>query len=261
MFQFGAQHLTATARVLSASPGQRVLLVNFPDQFEPRQPLYPLGYWGLILAPVVQDVSDYARALHGQSAEDISLASFITGNRDAFPYQVFMRGVDSPPEKLVEAAQWADAVYLTDYLSDGSFRLREVGEIRAASGQAALATIGDGAALLAAEFAADGRSLRLIWRCEAPFQPNDTIFVHLWQGDSFIGGVDGDSLGELVPPSAWPVGVEIVDIRLLPENVTPDIYEVRVGIYNRVSGVRYVTLLPDGTTSDFGAPIGQWQKR
>jgi len=260
MFQAGTQHLAQAVRVLSASPGKRLLFVNFPDQYEVRPALYPLGFWGPILAPVVQDLSDYARVLKGPSAEDRSLASFLTGDRSAFPYRMFMRGVDSSPDQLVEAARWAEAVYLTDYLPEGAFRLVEAGAVREASSDAPpLARIGETAELVSATSDPDLGTLRLVWRCQQPLQPDDTIFVHLWRAGEFVGGTDGDSLGGLIPPAAWPVGAEIVDVRpVSAANLPVGEYEIRVGLYNRTSGERYLTTLPDGSVSDTGLPVGEW---
>jgi hypothetical protein len=76
-----------------------------------------------------------------------------------------------------------------------------------------------------------------------PARPTDTIFVHLVdKSGASVGQVDGDSLGGLVPPSAWRTGHEIIDYRTikLEEPLPPGEYHVTVGIYDRVSGNRYL---------------------
>jgi hypothetical protein len=266
LFQTGTQHLANAVQVLSASPDQRLLFVNFPDRVELRSREYPLGFWGLVLAPIIQNLSDYTRAEKGQSGEDQSLAAFQVGagDRQTWPYRVDMRGVDSNPAKLFEAAERANAVYLTDYLLDGSLRLHEVGTIRKAVSPLLkpLAHLGDVADLVEAQVLSQKEELylRLIWRCQRPLQPEDTVFVHLWREGAFVSGEDGDSLGGLVPLSAWQPGKEIVDLRRIAlDNFEPGTYEVHIGIYNRASGLRYVTMMAsDNSVSENGAVIGEF---
>jgi hypothetical protein len=95
--------------LMDAAPGGRLLFVNFPDHIEIYPRLYPMGTMDLMLAPVVQNLSDYARAETGRSGEDRSLSAFLVGadERGAWPYYVDMRGEDTSPEGLVQAALWA----------------------------------------------------------------------------------------------------------------------------------------------------------
>ena len=266
LFQTGTQHLANAVEALSAAPDQRLLFVNFPDRVQLRSKEYPLGFWGLVLAPIIQNLSDYARAETGQSGEDQSLAAFQVGvdGRQTWPYRVDMRGVDSEPAKLFEAAQWANTVYLTDYLPDGSLRLREVGDVRetATSLLNPLAHLEEAVDLVEAHLASNTEELhlQLVWRSLRLLQPEDTIFVHFWRDGAFVSGEDGDSLGGLVPLSAWQPGTEIVDVRRIElAHLEPGPYEVRVGIYNRASGVRYLTTMTsDNSVSDIGAFIGEF---
>jgi hypothetical protein len=258
VFTAGTQHLARTVEVLTADPSRRLLFVNYPDRLEIRPPLYPLGFYGLILAPPVQSLSDYARALRGPSASDESLAAFLTGaaERDAWPHRVDMRGVNSAPEVLWEAVQTVDAVYLSDYLPDGTLRLREAGGVRNHfSDVEPLARVG--AALLSGELQREGDRVRvqLRWQCTEPLQFDDTVFVHLWRGEEFILSADGDSVGELIPLRVWQPGAEIEDVRWIEASVLPSgEYTVRVGLYNRGSGARSpVTVLSGaqaGSTTD-----------
>src|SRR5262249_20757956 len=48
-----------TAVGARAGSGARLLFVNVPDRLEFRRPLFPLGYWGMLLAPVSQDLADF----------------------------------------------------------------------------------------------------------------------------------------------------------------------------------------------------------
>ncbi len=266
----GTAHLRQAVAVLAARPAGRYLFVNFPDRFETRPTLYPLGFWGITLAPPVQMLADYARAQSGQSGADETRAAFLTGadDRAAWRYRVDLRGVDSAPAALLEAAQNADAVFVSDYLADGGLRLREVGAIRpGGEPPPARALFGEAGQLTAAELTVAARTLhlRLTWHCLAGFQQLDTVFVHVWRlgpdGAEFVGGADGDSLGELVPVWEWRPGLAIVDLREVDlATLEPGRYEVRVGFYNRVSGARYPAHRPEGGPApDDAVPIGTFE--
>lgn len=264
LYQVGADHLARAVKVLSASPSQHQLFVNFPDRLEFRPAPYPLGFWGLTLAPVVQDLQDYALATQGRSAEDRSLAAFLigAGEREVWPYRVDMRGVNSDPASLFDAALRADIVYLTDYLPDGTLRLREVGEVRpAGSSPDVVAHFGNTVQLVEAKVEqADEIRIQLVWRSLGSLQPDDTIFVHFWQGQAFVGDADGDSLGGLISPAAWRPGTEIVDVRQMGlARFAPGDYTVRVGLYNRTSRLRYPAAAPRaGVVSEDAVLIGEF---
>lgn len=241
LYQRGTQHLAQTVRVLSEHAGQHLLFINYPDRIEFRSAPYPLGVWGLTLAPVVQDLADYALAAAGHSGSDESLSVFLAGaaEREAWPYGVFMRGSDTPPAEVLAAAQRAEAVYLTDYLADGSLRLRAVGAARAADENApVLARLGEAVELNTAQMA-DGK-LQLVWTCRAPLREGDTIFVHVWQAGAFVAAADGDTWGGVLPLSAWQPGAQLMDERGLADlNLPAGQYEVSVGIYSRWDNTRY----------------------
>jgi hypothetical protein len=254
LYLTGTRHLARASAVLAVQPDQRVGFVNFPDRLALDPPPYPLGFWGLWLAPVVQDLADYARASAGRSAADRSLSVFPAGaaDRDAWPYRVNLRGADSGPDEVLAAAAWADAVYLTDYAPGGQLELRLVGEASlppAAPASDPLALFGAGEAvvrLLAAEVAAPeaaGRParLRLVWDAPQPLPGDVTIFVHLWRAGDYWSDADGDSLGGLLPLWAWQPGLAITDWRpLQPQPPRPGQYAVRVGLYGRSDGQRWL---------------------
>ena len=208
----GTQHLAHAVQLLEAAPDSRLLFVNFPDHIGIYPRPYPMGTIDLILAPVVQNLSDYARAEAGRSGEDRSLSAFLVGadERGGWPYYVDMRGEDTSPEGLVQAALWADAVYLTRYLPEGRLDLQQVGEIRPAQSPVTpIAAWGDSVQLVEAQVDVSTSrilTLRLVWRCLKPLREHDTIFVHFWQDGAFRVSADGDSLGTLVPLYAWRVG-------------------------------------------------------
>jgi hypothetical protein len=242
---------------LEAEPKARLLFVNFPDRIEIQPRMYPLGFWGVILSPVVQNLSDYAHAHTGWGAQDRALSAFLVGadERGSWPYRVDMRGEDSPPEALFQAARWANGVYLTRYQPDGTLEMQMVGNVRLISSlgpatYAPMATLGDSVRLIGAQAEISPSrvlTLRLMWHCLKPLQVHDTIFVHFWKDGVLRGNADGDSLGGLIPLLAWEPGSEILDVRQVDlSSFGPGLYQVKVGVYNRVEGTRYPAWAADG---------------
>lgn len=269
IYAAGTQHLQRAVAVLAERPDQRLLFVNFPDRFELRPPDYPLGFWGLTLAPPVVTLRDFVRASRGgASAEDESLAAFLTGadDRTAWPYRVDMRGVNSAPEVIVDATRRADRVFISEYQPDGTLHLREAGAVRDASRSVAQVTFGDQAQIVSASInqsESERIGVRLVWRALQAFSYDETIFVHVWRGDEFVQSADGDSLAELVPLYAWPPGGEIEDVREIGTRGLPaGEYTVRVGLYRRSDGGRLAAVAADGNRwPDDAVPLGSFQVR
>jgi hypothetical protein len=263
LYQQGTHYLAETITRLSQQPDQSILLVNYPDRLWLRPAPYSLGEWGLTLAPVVQDMSDYAVAKTGRSATTQSLSTFLVGadQRGAYPYEVFMRGEDTPPEKLADIAAQVDRVMITGYAPDGTLTLHDAGSIRPAASSTYRARFADVAQLIDARI--DGTTIELTWRALSPLREGDTIFVHLWRDGAFVAAFDGDSLGGLLPPADWPLGTDIVDVRSIAgRDLPPGQYEVRVGLYNRNDGARYAAFDPQGQRmGDDAATIGVTEVR
>jgi len=245
------------AEILAAGEGRgRLLFVNVPDRFEYREPLYPMGYWGMLLAPVSQDLSDFVRFATSVQMETESLSDFplLAAMAGASPYRVNTRGPDAhATEVLYEKILWADEVYWTDYHPNGAMTLRAVGDVSEAQpATEAAGRFGETAEVLRAETNWDGNVLRLTlrWRSLSPARPTDTIFIHVFNADGeLVGQGDGDSLNGLLPPGAWRPGDVIVDRRTIVSAapLSPEEhYRLTVGMYDRATGERYPAFEADG---------------
>ncbi|MFW6116861.1 MAG: hypothetical protein ACOC6F_03960 [bacterium] len=243
----------------AAGSNRRTLFVNVPDRFEYRAATYPIGFWGMMLAPVSQDLSDFVRLRSGADVETTSLSDFIllAGSVPHTPYEVYTRGSDAhATERLYEAALWADQTHLTGYHPDGSMELRAVGNIQPLRTTAgSLGRYDMVSQLLSADvrFRQEHILVNLRWRPLRSARPNDTVFLHLTDSaGAIVAQTDGDSLGHLVAPSAWRPGHEVLDRRymLLPESIPPDVYQLRVGMYNRVDGSRYTAYATAGKSTE-----------
>lgn len=256
VYATGTSQLKSAIDVLAAAPDSTVLFVNFPDRFELRAPYYPLGFWGIVLAPVIQDLRDFAIADAGQAGRDVSASAFVTGalEREAWPYRVDMRGVNAGPDGLVEQALPLDAVYLSDYLPHGGLRLSNVGDVAPDTGGTPLATFDDLIALRSATRGPNG-ALELRWAALRQPSTDDALFIHVWQGDAFVTDIGGDALGGLIPLWAWRPGDLIIDRRTLPlESLPPGDLTIRVGVFNRATGERYPLIGAAGVDNAYALP-------
>lgn len=222
-----------------------LLFVNVPDRFRYQHPPYPIGDWGMVVAPVSMDLSRYGVLRNGFAPQTRSLTAWglAAGDVEQTPYWLTTRGPDSGLQALYEAASWADSVYSVAY-EPSAFTLREVGAV-APSGEASgevLATFGDAVRLLDAEteVAGAGRtlSLTLRWQAVGEASPDETIFVHVSGPDlNPVVQADGDALGGLLPLTAWNRD-DIIEDRRTVTNLPPGDYAVIVGLYNRSTGER-----------------------
>lgn len=256
MYAVGTSHLAELTAVTAESGAGRRLFVNFPDRYALRRPPYPLGYWGVTLAPVVVDLGAFQALVTGQhpDTESYSLPWIDVEARDAGPYQIDLRGAITPAETLYRLAGQADGVYLSRYTPAGRFTLLWAGTRVPGAGNQAGCEAAVWAETVCLQAAAvepqpEGVVLRLTWLSLIPAEANDTIFVHLSQpGQPPIAQADGDTWLGMLPLSAWQPGDLIQEQRviLLPEPPSPGEYVLRVGLYNRETGERLPGRTPTG---------------
>jgi hypothetical protein len=250
--------------VASGQSNARSLFVNVPDRFEYRAPLFPIGFWGMMLAPVSQELSDFVELSTNVAVETKSLSDFqlLASMLPATPYRVYTRGSDAhATEVMYESILWADQTYLTVYRPDGSLGLESVGNVQCSRvSTGSLGRFGTTSELLSADVAVGDTEvgLELHWLALEPARPTDTIFVHLLgESGTIIAQGDGDSLGNLLPPSAWRVGHEVVDLRSisLGDPLPAGTNRITVGMYNRGDGQRYPVSPAVGTAGEDGALV------
>lgn len=244
----GGAHLLAQEVQVAQTEGEqaRLLFVNFPDRYMLKRPPYPLGHWGVVLAPVVLDLGAFPDSLtgHHPNTASRSMPWLDAQARDAGPYHINLRGVITPPDQLYQLAKDMDAVYLSRHFPDGSFALEWAGSVTSdPSPDCQLAAWGQTLCLEAAQIEAETDQLRLIltWHSLSPAQLHDTIFVHLGQaGLPPIAQADGAAWLGTLPLTAWQPGDTIREQRIipLPHTIPPGRHAIRVGVYNRVTGER-----------------------
>lgn len=242
VWQQGTAHLQAAVAVLDEGGDGRFLFLNFPDRYAPTRPPYPVGYWGLTLAPVVVELADFQRVWTGGQAASLSQAMpwLDQAERENGDYLVDMRGVIIQPDELAALAAEVDGVYVSRYGADGRWQLEYAGRLEPGAADCQLSRIGEAICLHEAQVTetADGYAVTLVWSTAVPLPPHLTIFAHLGQpGQPPIAQADGDTWRGALPLANWPTNTLIMEQRTLPrpaqENLT-----LQVGIYNWVDGQR-----------------------
>lgn len=242
LYAVGTAHLQATIDTLAGSNNGRLLFINYPDRYAPKRPPFPLGYWGMTLAPVVVELDDFLPLVTTATAESASYSMpWVDQMRQAEVYDVDLRGVIIQPAELARLAVDYDAVYLTRYGADGRFQLQAVGRLAALNSQECVAVFDETICLqeVALRSRADQMEVRLTWSTAAPLPPEYTVFVHLGQaGVPPIAQADGDTWLGMLPLADWPVATAVIDLRTLPRLPRSEPLQIRLGVYNRVSGER-----------------------
>ena len=260
LYAVGAAHLAELNQIAQAREAC-LLFVNFPDRYAPKRPPYPLGYWGVTLAPVSVELGAFPAITTGQHPETVSrsLPWIDAEDRETGPYQIDMRGVITPPDELYQLAQQVDGVYLSRHHPDGTFALQWAGAVISSPSAPSLdpasvcrlAVFGETVCLQAAQvdLHSGQLALTLTWLSLSPAQPHDTIFVHLGPvGQPPIAQADGDAWLGMLPLAVWQPGDTIREQRLLsfPEETLPERYSLMIGVYNRVTGERLPATTPEG---------------
>lgn len=242
VWQQGTAHLRTAVVALDERGDGRYLFLNFPDRFAPTRPPYPVGYWGLTLAPVVVELADFQRAWTGGQVESLSQAMpwLDQAERENGAYQVDMRGVIIQPDELAVLAGEVDGVYVSRYGVDGRWQLDYAGRLEPGAADCQFAHIGEDICLHEAQVTetADGYAVTLVWSTAVPLPPHLTIFAHLGRpGQPPVAQADGDTWRGALPLANWPPGALILEQRTLPRPAQEGLV-LKVGVYNWVDGQR-----------------------
>jgi hypothetical protein len=264
MYRAGTGHLQAAIQQMSKENG-RYLFINFPDRYFLQRPFYPVGLWGVTLAPVVVDLADFLPITTGVTAESTSYSMpwLDTEARADGPYQIDMRGVIIQPDELYRQAQAYDMVYVSRHDENGRFRLDAAGSLQDNSVVAcSLVQFDDIICLHGAEITpqADGLGLTLYWSTMAAVLPHTTIFVHAGPvGVPPLAQADGDSWHGLLPLTDWQPGHIIRDERTLAGVTPAEALTLQIGIYDWVNGERWPAALVEADGTRQPLPDGFYQ--
>lgn len=241
----------------SEKPSSKLLFVNYPDRYTPRRAPYPLGYWGVTLAPVRVALSDFLRLTNGSAPTTESLSVLALGPeaQQLGPYHVDMRGAPVAESTVYERARQAEATYVTHYHQDGTMTLHYAGNVHAeiVTTLPWRAQFGATGRLLEATpwLVGDQVYLYLRWQALASGATTESIFVHLAAPDDLpVAQADGAPGLGLFPLWTWQAGDLIEEVRLftpVAQTIPPGVYNINIGIYNWETHTRTPTWFPDGT--------------
>lgn len=251
LYEPGIAHLQEMLAQMQGENG-RFIFVNFPDRYQSRDTPYPLGYWGVTLAPVIVALGDFPAMLTGNQPQttSYSLPWIDTEVRESGPYQVDMRGVILDAEALYAAAADQNNIYLSRYLPNGRFSLQQAGarEIGIAP-DCPLVLFDNALCLHAVQVHKTDLTweVTLIWSALTTVSPHLTIFTHLGQPDQPpIAQADGDAWRTMLPAAVWQPGDLIYDQRSLPRVSGDTSLSLQIGVYDWVTGERAGAILVDG---------------
>ena len=251
LYRAGTDHMSEMLGAVSVDDS-RSLFINFPDRYARKRPPYPLGYWGLTLAPVVVELGDFAAVLTGNrpQTESRSLPWIDAEARANGPYQVDMRGVIVEPDELYELAAEQDGIYLSRYLPDGRFALEAAGSLEPKVARPCrLVLYGEVVCLqvVQVENMDDVLQVQLSWSTETPLPPHLTIFTHLGRpGEPPLSQADGDAWRGLLPLANWRPGDLIHEWRTLARPAAGEALQLQIGVYDRTTGERLRAATADG---------------
>jgi 4-amino-4-deoxy-L-arabinose transferase-like glycosyltransferase len=155
--------------------------------------------------------------------------------------------------------EWSDSLQLIVYGTG-------VGELAAAPNAQVPATIGRSIRFLGYHLpsgtwqAGDIVPVSLFWRSTEPLAEDYAVFVHLLAADGPpLAQSDSQPGGGTLPTSAWIPGETIVDRRglLLPDDLAPGRYVLRLGLYSPSNGERLSVVLPGGGPPEDGLVLGE----
>ncbi len=155
--------------------------------------------------------------------------------------------------------EWSDSLQVIEYGTGA-------GEMAAAPNVQVPATIGGSIRFLGYNLpagkwhAGDIVPLSLFWRTTEPLAADYAVFVHLLAaGGPPLAQSDSQPGGGTLPTSTWSPGQTIIDRRglLLPRDLAPGRYALRLGLYSPASGERLPVVLPGDGAPEDGLLLGE----
>jgi len=254
LFEVSLAHLKQLAALAQAYPDDTHLVVNPPNWVADLQDLYPLGRWGVSIAPDYVLLSELVTMNAGLPAKfDGVHFPPVRMTMDGHNWAVYRENEPADWGQLAADALKHDHVWVTTYARD-QIAIEEGGTVRSGSPvrpAAYLASFEDKVFLLGASHTSDGTAvvtLTLNWKYLGP-DPNATVFRHVLDcSGQPVGSGDGHPLDRVVPFGFLPAGAELRDVRRIVLDTPPagGCLAFEIGLF-RPDGSRVPALAPDGS--------------
>lgn len=237
-------------------PEQSVLIVNLASWLAPKESTYPLGHEGVTMAADYMGIKDilYINTGIDRPAREVVVEDLL---QDPTWYYFAPHGPKVSREEVAQFLREGAVAFLTEFEPQGPY-LETVGRVIAQREErtgAPIAILGDEIALLSAScgLREERLTVDLKWESLREDLGNYTIFVHLYDAQGhLVTNRDRPPLGSLFPFPLWEQGELVEDSRAfsVPSGLSSGPYEVRVGLYDPVTGERVTASGPLARPSD-----------
>jgi hypothetical protein len=246
VYELGGSALRqAIAATEKANQEERAaIFINLPVWIALPRVTYALGQEGVaFLFPPPPDEMGNIVSIHTGMPANMYAAK-VDAIRQETPYYAGVLGAAPNWSSLADSG---GHVFVAQYAPD-QVSLQLVGTLAVPSPTSEpIAHFENSIALLAAGAALDGSQLQvdLTWQAQEPPPSDVTVFVHVLDANGqLIAQADGDPLGGAYPFTQWTPGLIALD-RRTAEVDSPGL-SLRVGLYDRASGVRLPARMADG---------------
>ena len=261
-----AFRLTDQANRALFTPRQgSALFVDVPELYTYREQEFPLGWYGVMVAPWHNQLGA-ATNLRADDANWVIDPAHAQQVQDQARLKLDFHGQVLSPDQLQTMIVSATQVYRVETLH-GDLHLFNVGAIQrhAPEPDSSLAEWSNTIRLITATIESEVGVpvLNLDWWIGGPIDPNQTVFVHLLDdAGEIVAQADGEPIEGYAPFNLWPQGTRLNERRplLSLSNLPARDYTVVVGLYDRASLQRTPPQPGSAVTSD-GAVIASQIKR
>jgi hypothetical protein len=253
LFEVSLAHLKQLAALAHTYPDDTHLVVNPPNWVADVQDLYPLGRWGVSIAPDYVLLSELVTMNAGRPSKfDGVHFPPVRMTMEGHNWAVYRENEPADWGQLAADALSHDHVWVITYARD-QIAVEEGGTIRSGSPVPPgrfLASFENKVYLVGATHATEGAvvTLTLAWKYLGP-DPNATVFRHVLDcAGQPVGSGDGHPLDRLVPFGFLPAGADVRDVRRIVLDAPPadGCTAFEIGLF-RPDGSRVPALAPDGT--------------
>lgn len=263
MWAEGTTMIDGVVDTAAAHPTEKLLFLNVPAWFAPKQQEYPTGHSGLTAIPGYVGLGQAIYVHRGVTVAVESRGFYPDLN--GWKYDFNTHGPPATLDEFDALLRRVNEVYRVDMLPTGA-TIVDLGGLRAGNAPFAtgFARFGAGFILLDARASLNGNTLSatLDWGVSAPPSGDywPVLSVHDSQGVE-VARTAGYPIGGVSAPRLWRVGDRVSDhVQLaLPGNVRPGVYRISVGWEEKSTRQPLPGVSGDGTALPAsGLALGQF---
>jgi hypothetical protein len=261
-----AFRLTDQANQALFAPRQgTAVFVNTPELYTYRDREFPLGWYGVLVAPWHNrlGVATNLRADNAAWVVDPAQARQV---QDQARLSLDFHGQVLPPDQLQTLIVSATQVARVEALR-GDLHLFDIGAIQHHTPRpvSAIAEWDDAVQLVTATIESEAGIpvLSLDWWMGSSIEPDVTVFVHVQDAaGQVVAQADGDLIGGYVPIGAWQNTDRVRERRplLMPDNLPGGTYTVIIGLYHRATQQRLAPAQISLPVNDNAISVGKFDR-